>query len=289
MAVMQGPHRLLLVYGALSVATVGLGCLICALADVPASIWVRNLIGWGVGLVAAVGLARLAGKRTATVLLGLSAVLVAASLFGPPQQGVHRWLAVGPLSINLALLMLPMAVVALGWTRERASSWGLALAILGLLVLQPDASQAMAFAGAVALIALRAPFSTPVRLGLAGVAAALTAFSWLRPDPLAPVPEVEEIVALAFSITPVLAVAVVVLIAATSLAPMLGTRLAGARPSGIAVPLSVHLLLTAGMTLFGAFPMPLLGIGMSPIVGFWLGVGLLAAQLRPGPSPASGS
>ncbi|MDZ4112062.1 MAG: hypothetical protein U1E18_21040 [Brevundimonas sp.] len=286
---MQGPHRLLLVYGALSVATVGLGCLICALADVPASIWVRNLIGWGVGLVAAVGLARLAGKRTATVLLGLSAVLVAASLFGPPQQGVHRWLAVGPLSINLALLMLPMAVVALGWTRERASSWGLALAILGLLVLQPDASQAMAFAGAVALIALRAPFSTPVRLGLAGVAAALTAFSWLRPDPLAPVPEVEEIVALAFSITPVLAVAVVVLIAATSLAPMLGTRLAGARPSGIAVPLSVHLLLTAGMTLFGAFPMPLLGIGMSPIVGFWLGVGLLAAQLRPGPSPASGS
>lgn len=289
MAVMQGPHRLLLVYGALSVATVGLGCLICALADVPASIWVRNLIGWGVGLVAAVGLARLAGKRTATVLLGLSAVLVAASLFGPPQQGVHRWLAVGPLSINLALLMLPMAVVALGWTRERASSWGLALAILGLLVLQPDASQAMAFAGAVALIALRAPFSTPVRLGLAGVAAALTAFSWLRPDPLAPVPEVEEIVALAFSITPVLAVAVVVLIAATSLAPMLGTRLAGARPSGIAVPLSVHFLLTAGMTLFGAFPMPLLGIGMSPIVGFWLGVGLLAAQLRPGPSPASGS
>ncbi|MDP3401280.1 MAG: hypothetical protein Q8R97_09185 [Brevundimonas sp.] len=286
---MQGPHRLLLVYGALSVATVGLGCLICALADVPASIWVRNLIGWGVGLVAAVGLARLAGKRTATVLLGLSAVLVAASLFGPPQQGVHRWLAVGPLSINLALLMLPMAVVALGWTRERPSRWGLALAILGLLVLQPDASQAMAFAGAVALIALRAPFSTPVRLGLAGVAAALTAFSWLRPDPLAPVPEVEEIVALAFSITPVLAVAVVVLIAATSLAPMLGTRLAGARPSGIAVPLSVHLLLTAGMTLFGAFPMPLLGIGMSPIVGFWLGVGLLAAQLRPGPSPASGS
>lgn len=289
MAVVQGPHRLLLVYGALSLATVGLGCVICALADVPASIWMRNLIAWGVGLAAAWGIATYAGKRTATVLLGLAAALVAASLFGPPQQGVHRWLAVGPLSVNLALLMLPMAVVALGWTRERVSSWGLALAVLGLLVVQPDASQATAFAGAMALIALRAPFSTPFRLGLAGVAAALAAISWLRPDPLAPVPEVEEIVALAWGLTPMLAVAAVVMIVATSLAPILGTRLRGAMPQGVAVPLTAYLLLTAGMTLFGAFPMPLLGIGMSPIVGFWLGVGLLAAQLRPAPSPASGS
>jgi len=286
---LQGPHRLLQVYGALSLATVALGCLICALADVPASIWMRNLIAWGVGLAAAVSIATLAGKRTGTVLLGLAAVLVAASLFGPAQQGVHRWLAVGPLSINIAFVVLPMAVVALDRTRERASSWGLAFTILGLLVLQPDASQATAFAGAVGLIALTTRRSTPVRLGLAGVAAALAALSWLRPDPLAPVPEVEEIVALAWAVTPGLAIAAVVLTVATSLAPILGARLAAARSFGAGVPLSVYVLLTAGLTVFGAFPMPLLGIGMSPIVGFWLGVGLLAAQLRPGPSPASGS
>lgn len=289
MAVRQSPHRLLLVYGALSLATVGLGCLICALADVPASIWMRNLIAWAVGLVVALGIASLAGKRAATVLLGLAAVLVAASLLGPAQQGVHRWLAVGPLSVNLALVVLPMAVVALDWTRERATSWGLALILLGLLVLQPDASQATAFAGAVVLIAFRAPFSKPVRVGLVTVAAGLAAFSWLRADPLPPVPEVEEIVALAWGLMPVLAVTAVVLILSTSLAPTLGARLAGAGPSGIATPLSVYFLLTAGMTLFGAFPMPLLGIGMSPIVGFWLGVGLLAAQIRCAPSPASGS
>lgn len=187
MAVRQSPHRLLLVYGALSLATVGLGCLICALADVPASIWMRNLIAWAVGLVVALGIASLAGKRAATVLLGLAAVLVAASLLGPAQQGVHRWLAVGPLSVNLALVVLPMAVVALGWTRERATSWGFALILLGLLVLQPDASQATAFAGAVVLIAFRAPFSKPVRVGLVTVAAGLAAFSWLRADPLPPV------------------------------------------------------------------------------------------------------
>ena len=30
------------------------------------------------------------------------------------------------------------------------------------------------------------------------------------------------------------------------------------------------------MPFLGAFPAPLLGLGMSPIIGAWLGVGLLA-------------
>ena len=34
------------------------------------------------------------------------------------------------------------------------------------------------------------------------------------------------------------------------------------------------------MPMFGAFPVPWVGMGMSPIVGGWLGVGLLAAAMR---------
>ena len=35
----------------------------------------------------------------------------------------------------------------------------------------------------------------------------------------------------------------------------------------------------------GAFPVPLVGMGPSPILGAWLGVGLLAAAARAGSSP----
>jgi hypothetical protein len=35
---------------------------------------------------------------------------------------------------------------------------------------------------------------------------------------------------------------------------------------------------------FGAFPVPLVGIGMSPVVGFWLGAGALAAARRSNPA-----
>ena len=40
------------------------------------------------------------------------------------------------------------------------------------------------------------------------------------------------------------------------------------------------LLLWAVAPWLGAYPVPLAGIGMSPIVGAWLGVGLLAGLIR---------
>ncbi len=57
--------------------------------------------------------------------------------------------------------------------------------------------------------------------------------------------------------------------------------------------LTGYLVLSAFTPLFDAFPDPLLGIGMSPIIGFWLSVGLLPAivswenDTKYGP-PASG-
>ena len=44
--------------------------------------------------------------------------------------------------------------------------------------------------------------------------------------------------------------------------------------------LSLCLAAWAVTPLFGAFPVPLVGVGMSPILGAWLGVGLLAATAR---------
>lgn len=35
------------------------------------------------------------------------------------------------------------------------------------------------------------------------------------------------------------------------------------------------------MPLVGAFPVPLTGMGMSPILGFWLGIGVLSATTKP--------
>ncbi|MBO9500605.1 hypothetical protein [Brevundimonas sp. A19_0] len=280
------PLRLYGLFAVASLITVALGCWICALADVATGSWVRNLIAWAAGAVLALPLMMAAGPRTGMVLLMSGAALLVASLLGMPQQGVHRWLDVGPLHINVALVVLPVMVVALAGSSLKAWQGVLALGVLAVLVGQPDASQATAFALAFAVIVARSDLQRPAKMVLLGALFVAAAVSWLRPDPLQPVPEVEQIVQLAWSLSPVLAVAGVLMLAATVLTPVLASR---STASTAALALSTWFVATAVTPLCGAFPVPWLGIGMSPIVGAWLGVGLLAARLRPAPSPASGS
>ena len=52
-------------------------------------------------------------------------IVIALSFIGPAQEGVHRWLGLGPIQLNAAALVLPPAIAA--FSRERA--W-LAIALL---------------------------------------------------------------------------------------------------------------------------------------------------------------
>ncbi len=69
-------------------------------------------------------------------------------------------------------------------------------------------------------------------------------------------------------------------------APLFATRSAPPSPRLAGWALSLCFLLWMTTPLLGAFPVPLVGIGMSPILGTWLGVGLLAALLRRPAPPA---
>jgi len=63
------------------------------------------------------------------------------------------------------------------------------------------------------------------------------------------------------------------------LPPVLAGR-EGSRTRTAAHALSAYLLLTMIAPAIGAFPVPLMGMGMSPIIGSWLGVGCLALFAR---------
>lgn len=271
--------RFLAGFGLLSLLTVAIGCAIAAAHGVGAGSWARNLVAWGVGAAAAFVVAR----RPAILpgFLSAAAASLAVTLLNAPVDGVHRWIDVGPLHINAAAALLPAAIVALAVLRERRWSWLAAAAILGLLVVQPDASQATAFGAGllVVLASLRAPAA--VRAGGAAATVLAVAAAWLRPDPLAPVPEVEEIIGLAWAWSPVAAAAAVALLASTALWPL---RMAVAdEPAKVAaLALAACCVVTALAPMFGAFPVPLVGVGMSAILGFWLGAGALAAAHQSG-------
>ena len=196
-------------------------------------------------------------------------------------MGVHRWLDVGPVQANAAALLLPAFVVTMAYFVHDARWVWLAYALCAaVLILQPDASQATALAAAGLIMVARLPVARIFRISAVVLILSGVVVAWLRPDPLTPVAEVEGIIGLAYTLSPLIATVAVVALGAATLAPtMIAAR---SEPSAVrtaALALSVYFVLSALTPLFGAFPVPLVGISTSPIVGFWLGVGLLAASV----------
>ena len=103
----------------------------------------------------------------------------------------------------------------------------------------------------------------------------------MRPDPLNPVPEVEGILQLAFAVSPALAGGGLISLLAFSASPawmMWGNP--KSRLTGEA--LSLYLFVAAVMSFMGAYPVPLVGVGVSSVLGSWLAIGaLLAASSLP--------
>lgn len=256
----------------LSLAAVAVGCAVAGASGVPVGVWLRNPIAWFVGAALAVVLALRGGERTEFAFLALAPLGLAATFLSADLQGVHRWVDLGPLHLNIAQVLLPPALVAIAGRRD-VWTWLVSVVLLALLVLQPDASQTTAFGGAVAVVVLAHRGSGWARVaGLTAIAIAVF-LAWRRPDPLAPVPEVEEIVRLAWAISPSVAV-----IAGASLAAACLSL--GLMRTPAALALAAYAVLTSLVPLVGWFPVPLVGMAMSPIIGLWLGAGLLAAQAR---------
>lgn len=278
--VARADRRLLAAFAALSFAAIATGVLTMVLTGIPALRWIPNIAAWLVGGVATIAIVRTTpGPRIWLAIACLGALLLAATLTAQGQMGVHRWIAIGPVNVNIAALVLPAVVVALAklGSAHRAPPI-LATVLVAILALQPDASQAIALA--LACLAWLLPARTPSGWAAIGSIGGLAGLSLVQPDPLLPVAEVEQIIGLAGSIHIVLAA--VALMALIGL-PML---VRASRPGdAAAMSLAIYMAAIIVAPLFKWFPVPLVGAGMSFVLGLWLGAALLAATLNGSETP----
>ncbi len=266
-----GSWRSLAVFAVGSALAVGAGAWTLWAAGEPTGLWVRNGIAWAIGLAAAMGIGRATpGLWARRFLVGIACVALASTFLSEGQQGVHRWLVIGPVAFNAAALVLPSLLVFLSREPSPRGRMGVVVVVAALLGAQPDASQAVAFALAcVAWGAGRPEIGWARRLQVAGPALIGAAVAWARPDPLEPVLNVEGIVALAAGHSMVAAVLMVAGVGLSALSPLVGGR--------TFPPLAVYLLAIAVAPVWGAFPVPLAGYGLSFVLGQFLG---MAALLR---------
>lgn len=262
---------------------VALGCFYLIMAGAPG----RHLAINGAALV--VGLAAYAtvvapqwrlGPAGDAIIPALGAVLLGVALFGTPVEGAARWVSIGPLSLQLSLIVLP-AMIA-GFTRAPSASGaaGMMLAALAL-ALQPDRGMAGVLAASLAVLA----WLRPARAILATAAAALAGFAatLVQPDALPAVPYVDQIFYTSFSVHP-LAGAAVVGGAVLLVLPAFLARGAGGTALMLFGATWGAVMLAAAL---GNYPTPLVGYGGSAIVGYLLSLALLPRVEAAGPVVAS--
>lgn len=269
---MRDSARSIVIFGVASLVAVAAGCVAMAQAGVGPSSWLRSVVAWVAGAALALLLARYGQPRSASigaVVLATGALI--ATLFAPAVDGVHRWVDLGPLHINVAALLLPALIVALAAIGiARPMALVAACIAATVLLLQPDASQLTSFAVAASILLVRSGVKRGWKVVGLVAAVAFAIAGWTRPDTLQPVAEVEQIFTLCLAVSPLLALAAGVALAAAATAP-----LAFSSSADGAIALAAYFLCVSIAPFFGWFPVPLVGLGMSFPVGFWLGMGLL--------------
>ena len=270
----------------------GIGVLVMQRSGVRPTLWGQQL---GAGLVlltlCAVMRAILRPTRrsrswTWAIVGGAALLLLTATLAHPGVDGVRRWVSLGPLPLHAAFVALPALLVVLCAILRRQSvgsaAWLFPCAAgiaAGVLVLQPDASQATAFAVAVAVVLLQHGPASISGWAAGGLVVGAALLAWSRPDPLAAVPHVEGIVGLAARLGAGWAIASVLALGLLLLPFVFAaSRRREQRAEGLA--LAAYYAVTCVAPFVRPYPVPILGYGLSPILGYFAALGWILLRDR---------
>lgn len=262
-----------------ALAATCLGIVYLIMAGAPLSYPVVNAVAFLLGVVALGGVSSAmarSGRYSGPVLVTLGLFLVATAMFGAAAEGASRWIMIGPLSVQVSLVLLPFMAATFARQPTLAGFVGIALAAVAL-ALQPDRAMAGVLAfGMVVLAGCK-----PGRLSVGASLVALTAFlaSLARADTLPAVPFVDQILFTAFEVHFLVGAAVLLGSLLLLVPPILGWRRDVDRGHAYLVLGAIWLgcIVSAAV---GNYPTPVVGYGGSAILGYLLSFSALASSAR---------
>lgn len=258
---------------------VGLGLAYMAAGGAPARYLLMNLAALVLGATVWLGLGQAASSRLAgdgRAVFALTLPLLATALFGVAADGASRWVSVGPLSIQVSLIVLPAMIILYARSADAIGTVGVAIAALALAA-QPDRAMAGVLAAGLAALVLAKPGRLPViALAIAAVAFAVTL---LRPDTSPAMPFVDRILYTAFEVHALAGLAVVAGCFLLVVPALVGaSRSLDQRPLMLAFGASWLAVVAAAA--LGNYPTPLVGYSGSAVLGYLLSVALLPSGIR---------
>lgn len=209
-------------------------------------------------------------RAALAVLTVLPLVAILLPFAGEGVLGVYRWVPAAGLRLHASAIVAPLIISCVAATVSHRTAASLAIAVTGAVILavQPDAAQTVSVAAACIVLFVLAG-TKPSRSALLSAALlfAVSMVSFLRPDPLLPVAHVEEIFRVVASRGPGWTAMAIVALALLP-APFFAAWHEQRRP--IALALGVYVVMTLFAPVWGTFPVPVMGYGASPILGYFI-------------------
>ena len=256
--------------------SVVIGVLAMYNSDVPTFFWAQNIACFLLlGVISLVVIHRKSHRENQKVyywLTMITVVLIILTLINKGMDGVHRWISIGGLRFNVAMIVLPGLILLLWKLFQSVPEWIVmitTLVILVVLAIQPDASQLTAFAVPMMIMLYSKMDNKLLRLVIVGVSSVFIVYSWMNLDSLEPVNYVEGIVGLLKNMGMCWIVLGVISLIILPLPFLLS---APKRDELASVCVGMYFIITLVSTCFGNFPVPLMGYGISPIIGYMIAI-----------------
>lgn len=233
---------------------------------------VSNIAAAVIGLLLCAA-SRYLPERTAPALPLVAAILGIGTLLltflAAGVMGVHRWLPIGGFRLHAGAVIAPILIVLIAALARRQSIAATAIAVVSttVLALQPDAAQATSMAVAAAIILTRELRQRAHVLTALTLLLGASVLSFVKVDPLPPVPHVEGIFEAVASMGAAWALGGAL---SLLLLPLPFFVLWASSRNSVPLALGAYIGLTVLAPAWGTFPVPVMGYGVSPILGYFL-------------------
>ena len=239
--------------------------------DVPIHIWLVNLFIVCVGVFIALFFLKnpIPLKHVNPIIvLATAIILLLGTFYDEGLMNVHRWINIKSLQINIGLIVSPLLLIQISRVTNHTLAILFSIIIIVIFLVQPDASLVSAFSISSCILLFRKLKSKLVTIPFFLFALITIGYSWYNLDSLEPVRHVEDIIDLTKEIS--MALFLMSMISLVLLViPFMDVY---SKVDDLSVSLGIYYLIILLATFVGHFPVMLMGYGISPIIGYFIGL-----------------
>ncbi len=250
-----------------------IGAVAMKLNNIPTSIYIQNILCFVI--LGVVYLCKKVStkfiKQNPLVFIIISIVVLVFTFISSGLEGVHRWVSVGPIQLYISVIVMPIIIINL-WSLLQEGKIMIAMisimCVSVILTLQPDASIMTAFSVSSIILTwnkIKNFFRFLITVFLGG----LTVVTWIFLDELEPVAYVEGIFKLVIDMG-IIGLILGVISLAVLIIPFL--IFPPKKNKIVSICFGIYFIIILISNVFGNFPVPLMGYGISPIIGYFISI-----------------